>query len=78
MIILHIITTNAVKADKENKMSKSIEDRVDEKVLKEFRVFRVEYLNGQYEVYEYSKIHGAYLFYGYYSSKKELMELPCR
>ena len=56
-------------------MSKSIVDRVDEKA---FRLFRVEYLNGQYEVYEYSKNHGAYLFYGYYSSKKELMELPCR
>jgi len=56
-------------------MSKSIVDRVDEKV---FRVFRVEYLNGQYEVYEYSKKHGTYLFYGYYSSKKELLELPCQ
>ena len=53
-------------------MSKSTVDRVDEKP---FRVFRVERLNGQYE---YSKNHGAYLFYGYYSSKKELMELPCR
>ena len=75
MIILHIITTNAVKAAKENKMDKSIVDRVDEKA---FRLFRVEYLNGQYEVYEYSKNHGAYLFYGYCSSKKELMELSCR
>ena len=56
-------------------MSKSTVDRVDEKP---FRVFRVERLNGQYKVYEYSKNHGAYLFYGYCSSKKELMELSCR
>ena len=50
-------------------MNKSIIDRVEE------NGFRVECLNGQYKVYLYSKEHGAYLFYGYYNSKKELREI---
>jgi len=53
-------------------MGKSIVDRVEE------NGFRVECLNGQYKVYEYSKYHRAYLFYGYYSSRKELKGILCR
>ncbi|MDA3939805.1 MAG: hypothetical protein PF693_10910 [Spirochaetia bacterium] len=50
-------------------MAKRIIDRVEDKG------FRVEWNNGNYKVYQYSEEHHAYLFYGYYTDKKELKEL---
>ena len=50
-------------------MKKSIIDRVEE------NGYRVEYQNGNYKVSEYSGKEKAYLFYGYYESKKELKDL---
>ena len=53
-------------------MGKSFVDQLEE------NGFRVECNNGQYNVYEYSEAQHAYLFYGYYNSKKELKELLCQ
>lgn len=41
----------------------------------EMKGFRVEWNNGNYKVYQYSKEHRAYLFFCYCVDKKELKEV---